>query len=287
MGNMFPKSSNNTSAIEDDDGTNGYCLRGVYIPEDVLIILLSRVDPKQLLNCKLVCKTWNRIIKSRALWHEVCLQSNVTWKCLPWYLYYAKFATDFFDTNLIKNGNGQEKFDHWVINPVFSGDGFVIENEPSGSCPLPEDVDDFRGHKSCFATSFGLCSKQQVLKFKNSPFKRHIINKFKPTIIVSEWFAPRFDCSARFKLVIRVVSSHKNFNCFIKENMFEQWTEGIWEKFTLEINDYDDDIDYIVYQHDGQDGLFWKGHYGVKMAGASLKFSFDSIAEQNISEEME
>lgn len=44
----------------------------------------------------------------------------------------------------------------------------------------------------------------------------------------------------------------------------------IAEKYSCEVN-------MIVFQHEGKDTQFWKGHYGSKMAGGVVKIMFDSI----------
>lgn len=45
----------------------------------------------------------------------------------------------------------------------------------------------------------------------------------------------------------------------------------------LVIQDYQDIIDTIVFQHQGMDTQFWSGHYGSKMAGGVVKILMNSI----------
>lgn len=40
---------------------------------------------------------------------------------------------------------------------------------------------------------------------------------------------------------------------------------------------YPENVLTLVFEHEGQDTQFWKGHFGSKMAGGVLKFVFDSI----------
>lgn len=44
---------------------------------------------------------------------------------------------------------------------------------------------------------------------------------------------------------------------------------------------YPENVSTLVFEHEGQDSQFWKGHYGSKMAGGVLKFVFDSINSTN------
>lgn len=45
------------------------------------------------------------------------------------------------------------------------------------------------------------------------------------------------------------------------------------------VEKYEPDIKGLIFEHEGHDTQFWKGHYGSKMAGAVVKFLFDSIIE--------
>lgn len=50
------------------------------------------------------------------------------------------------------------------------------------------------------------------------------------------------------------------------------------------VKKYSDNIYTLVFEHEGQDTQFWKGHYGSKMAGGVVKFVFDTIEPVNIDE---
>ncbi|KAF2899432.1 hypothetical protein ILUMI_06741 [Ignelater luminosus] len=43
------------------------------------------------------------------------------------------------------------------------------------------------------------------------------------------------------------------------------------------ITEYPDDIEELIFEHEGRDTQYWAGHYGSKMAGGVLKLLFDSI----------
>lgn len=42
------------------------------------------------------------------------------------------------------------------------------------------------------------------------------------------------------------------------------------------ITKYPDDVEKIIFRHSAQDTHFWKGHYGMKMAGAVVKLVMES-----------
>lgn len=50
------------------------------------------------------------------------------------------------------------------------------------------------------------------------------------------------------------------------------------------VDDYADNILTIIFEHEGHDTQYWKGHYGSKMAGGVLKFVFDTIEPVTVDE---
>ncbi|KAG5900532.1 F-box only protein 6 [Gonioctena quinquepunctata] len=192
------------------------------------------------------------------------------------------------------NGNGQEKYKHWKILNNF-GDQFRIENPPIGSDPLPLGVPEFNGYTSCFATSYYECTKVQEILLKNKLLLRYIMDKFMPHIYISEWVAGRFDCGSRYKLGIRGCGEEYTkgdvFSLYgsddspeiiaefqkSEEVFVEQWKGKEWKKVELLIEGYPCNVTTLLFEHEGQDTQFWKGHYGSKMAGGLIRFAFDSI----------
>lgn len=148
---------------EDDFNiNNGLVFNHIYLPTEVIIHILSFIDPKELINLSLVCKSWSNLIKSNLIWREIYTRRNLNRKAknLPWFVYYNYFTTNNF-RNLIKNGNGQLKYLHWEVVKNF-GDEFKVESTPVGADPLPKGVPEFYGATSCFATSYYECNKIQV-----------------------------------------------------------------------------------------------------------------------------
>lgn len=148
------------SALE-VDSPNGLCFNDCYLPEEIVLNILSYVPPAKVLNLTLVCKNWCNIIKSDHYWMHLYNRYYLNKaKQLPWYVYYSFFTTKNYE-NLLRNANGEEGFKHWLIMKNF-GDEFQIEDPPSGADPLPADIKDFSGKTSCFSTSFFECNKIQV-----------------------------------------------------------------------------------------------------------------------------
>lgn len=143
-----------------DDNSNGLYFNNIYIPEEVVFKVLTFLSPKEALKYTLVCRKWCNIIKSDLYWRELMrLNSDEKPGDFPWYVYYCYLTTNNFK-NLMQNGNGANQFKYWELMQN-GGNGIVVECEPIGCDPLPKEPE-FETSKSCFATSFGYGTMQQV-----------------------------------------------------------------------------------------------------------------------------
>lgn len=218
-------------AVEDE--INGLCFNGVYLPEEIVTLILSLISPDQILRASLVCKRWCNIIKSTTFWFRLYEETQGKHpEKLPWYVFYG-FFTNLLDHNLLKNGNGQERFNYWNIIEN-GGEQFIVEETPAGADPLPLDVPDFNGHKCCFATSYQRCVKRQEITLLQNKLLAYIVNKFKPDIYLSEWVAGRFDCGCKYLLTCLL--RHKKNIVYDKsspEFRVEQWQGKEWTKVKI------------------------------------------------------
>lgn len=151
--------------LSEDTSANGMIFNGIYVPEEILSLIISLIPPPDILQLSLVCKYWCNLIKSESFWKRLFDKKHKSeTKNLPWYVYYCYLTTDNF-INLLKNGNGELKFEHWNVVRSFDN-GFKIENPPQVSDPLPKGIPEFNGKTSCFSTSHFECVKYQVLNIK-------------------------------------------------------------------------------------------------------------------------
>lgn len=240
----------NRSESNSYDPTNGLILSDVLLPEEIVLLILSYVDSKSLLNCKLVCINWSEIIQSNSFWRLKLqpLKKNIK-ENIPWYIYYCLVYRNIFDTNLLKNASGENKLNYWHIHHN-GGNKWKVENTPMGADPLPENVPDFNGKQCCFATSFSACSKSQQINLNENKLLSYIIREFHPTIIISEWyninwynlgkninfndyfrFAGRFDCGCTYKLNPKFLDKNRKI-IYEKEEKrrVEQWEGTKWSK---------------------------------------------------------
>ncbi|XP_065223399.1 F-box only protein 6-like [Planococcus citri] len=287
----------------DSDDLNGLVfLQSHYIPEEVLSLILSYVDPKSLVfNCRLVCKMWKYLIdedvwrillrtaKQRSV-SKLSLTERMALK-LPWYTYYTIFKFDPFETNLIRNHCGQKKMKYWFTGEKMkrakvTSNGWEIETVPVGSDPLPNH-EDFDNCTSCFVTSYSKVEKYQIVNLKSFGISTKIMDEHQPTIIASEWYAGRFDCGCKYQMTVSLLDGDKNV-LHEKQSpvqIVHQWEGRAWEKVELTFDDYGPNVRYIKFDHEGKDTQFWAGHYGSKMSGAVLKISLP-VLKNSDSEEL-
>ncbi|MEQ2288090.1 hypothetical protein AMECASPLE_019369, partial [Ameca splendens] len=75
-------------------------------------------------------------------------------------------------------------FDNWIIG-LNGGDGWKID-------PLMERHSDVT-IRTNFVTSFYMCEKYQITDLEKEGYNAFFMDNFQPDIIISEWFASRFD----------------------------------------------------------------------------------------------
>ncbi|KAF4524836.1 hypothetical protein B566_EDAN014319 [Ephemera danica] len=261
------------------------------LPYELLVHILSFVDSKtQVFICRLVCKSWREIVEKESLRKQAILNKKITKtnQRFPWFVYYA-CNMGLFGKNLLLNTCGKDKFKHWTITEN-RGHKWRVET-PTGCKPVPEEAllengIDGAENVSCFSTSFGNCAKHQIIKLKDHKIGSKMMDEVKPSVVVSEWYAPRFDCGSSYKMTVELLNSNlrvvqsKSFNITM-----EAWTEAVWEKAVIVLKDYVGGVRFIRFKHEGQDTQFWAGHYGSKMTLASVQLQLPTADNLQVSVE--
>ena len=197
---------------------NGLVLKSCFMPEEVLIRILSFVDPHSLVRFRFVCKIWRDIIEYSEVWKLMILRSNVASlsNCTaserkkltsnyPWYLNYWISVDTPFEKNLLRNNCGQGKcfqpvFFHygisdyhlmqlffpeilkfWTVTSPYGTLGekhWNVQRELMFTSYLPES-DDFGANTCCFSTSFVKCRKHQEIDLSKEGFSGRIHILFK------------------------------------------------------------------------------------------------------------
>lgn len=171
----------------EEDGKNGLIMVDKYIPEELLSELLFHVDAKTLLNCQLVCKRWNTILRSY-VWRKkaeriIGRQLHFD-KEINWHLYYVICSKKSLEKNFIKNHSGRYGIRYWNVLSE-GGDGWIVECPPKGALPLPITDNVFEGKEHCFATSYYSCSKEQTIDLLSQGLLPELLDEIQPTIVAS------------------------------------------------------------------------------------------------------
>ncbi|XP_041427193.1 F-box only protein 2 isoform X2 [Xenopus laevis] len=207
-------------------------------PDDVLIRILSEVSAEELvLVCRLVCSQWKNIIDGFDLWQTKCMQDGfmeTEGETEP-----TNWRTVYFlnkrKRNLLKNNSGEEEFDYWEdLN--YGGDGWKIEELPG------DNGNDFplEGIEKYFATSFE--------------------------------YAARSDAGCLYELCVQLLSDNKDIITEYKSEMITipQFSDASWNQINHTFSGYGPGVRFIRFQHGGQDSVFWKGWYGVRVTNSSV-----------------
>ncbi|CAN8012579.1 unnamed protein product, partial [Ixodes pacificus] len=179
---------------------------------------------------------------------------------------------DYYEDDFFRRGKTfrmPDMFAHWQVTQNH-GDGWRVEKTPAGADPLP------LANQSCFATSYGECSKEQVISLVKEGVVPEVLDIFKPAIEVSEWYAGRFDCGCMYRLIVELLDvAKKPVAAFdTGELVTPQWAGRQWQQAILHtFDDYPKGVRYVRFAHLGTDTQFWAGHYGAKMAGGMVRIA--------------
>ncbi|XP_062587269.1 F-box only protein 6-like [Saccostrea cucullata] len=254
------------------------------VPDTVLLHVLSFVNEKDLLlRCSLVCKTWKQLIDSQTLWKTKCERAGYyssKWLPFPPDDFKKYFFQNPYKRNLIQNPRALDKFNHWKIVKN-GGDRFVVENKPSGSHPL-EKFTDIKGPYKCWVTSYGMCEKHQTIDLLKEGCSPEVLDKIKPEIQVSEWYAARFDCKMEYHIKVKLLDAESKE--LDKWSFSDEKPAGRdWFQVEHIFTTYPEGLRYIKFQHKGKDRQFWAGHYGSKFTNASVRFNLQQRSVNAVS----
>ncbi|KAH3813207.1 hypothetical protein DPMN_141659 [Dreissena polymorpha] len=142
------------------------------------------------------------------------------------------------------------------------------------------------GPVGCWATSYGSCHKYQIIDLLEVGCSEHVLDVVRPSIRVSEWYAARVDCAAKYVLKVALLKNNKKelfWKKTITENCLYVAKEilsagGDWFKAEHVFKDYPAGVRYIGFFHKGKDRQFWAGHFGAKFTFGSVVIDFSHTA---------
>ncbi|NXE94121.1 FBX2 protein, partial [Menura novaehollandiae] len=240
------------------------------LPEAVLIRILAAIPAVDLvLVCRLVCCQWKNLVDGAALWILKCQQEGLTRAeseddAENWQNFYFLSKKR---KNLIKNPCGEEDLEHWgeVEN---GGDGWKIEELPGdfGKEFPSEEV-----HKY-FVTSYEWCRKAQVIDLRAEGYWEELMDTTQPKIMVRDWYAGRSDAGCLYELCVKLLSENEDVLAEYKTETvtIPQDNDANWTEISHTFANYGPGVRFVCFEHGGQDTLFWKGWYGVRVTNSSV-----------------
>ncbi|XP_033642035.1 F-box only protein 6-like [Asterias rubens] len=276
---------NNRKEVDDCKSEVTYEASIDKLPEEALTNVISFVSDKWLLNCALVCRLWRNVIKGQTLWREKCYRTS---RFIERYMapFYPENWKEFYlkspyTRNLIKNPSGKDGVKGgWIITEN-GGNGWVVETGDHGSAKKPDKllaISD--GSPTQFATSYGLCQRYQLIDLLQEGFSPAMLDEGQPDIVISEWYAARFDCANVYSQKVQLLRENSNEPVnIIEEFVFgpietQQWAPNDWKEVRHIFSNYGKGLRFIKYMDESKDRQFWAGHYGSKMAGSVVKLQF-------------
>ncbi|NXD62292.1 FBX2 protein, partial [Eolophus roseicapillus] len=240
------------------------------LPEAVLIRILASIPAVDLvLACRLVCCQWKNLVDGAALWILKCQQEGFTGaesqeNAENWQNFYFLSKKR---KNLIKNPCGEEDLQHWgeVEN---GGDGWKIEELPGdfGKEFPSEEV-----HKY-FVTSYEWCRKVQVIDLRAEGYWEELMDTTQPKVVVRDWYAGRSDAGCLYELCVKLLSENEDVLAEYKSETIAtpQDNDANWTEISHTFSNYGPGVRFVRFEHGGQDTLFWKGWYGVRVTNSSV-----------------
>ncbi|XP_062871939.1 F-box only protein 6-like [Trichomycterus rosablanca] len=235
----------------------------IFIVEEILQNLPAE---KVVCVCRLVCREWKLLVDGTAFWRKRCrregFEPHDTNK-MPrdWKIFYFLCKNR---RNLLKNPDAKYGFQHWKIIDN-GGDQWIVDR-------LFKDHPDETVNK-CFVTSYGKCSKQQLINLEKEGYSPAFMDEIQPNIVISDWYAPRWDCGSEYWIHVELLDRRKRqIHIFQPDQViFQQWNDQEWNQMTHTFKDYGPGVRFIRFTHGGKDTQFWAGHYGVRVTHSSVE----------------
>uniref|UniRef100_A0A915BNK9 FBA domain-containing protein n=1 Tax=Parascaris univalens TaxID=6257 RepID=A0A915BNK9_PARUN len=278
-------------------------VNGEPIAPQILAEVFLRIDNSVTVGyiCPLVCRRWHNVLSAAGFWIDYMRRRSRTipppaLRSEPLLNMKKVCLKQPFGRNLIDNPSGEKNFDGWTIREN-GGNRIIIENPPLSCASELDNI------AVCFATSFGWGKMCYVVDLWKEGIEAAFLDAYRPPITVSEYFTCRTDCAATYVLDVELVPDGQetcisterpvmtrrdrfgrpvmvrrqrpegdattNFSITRVRNM-EQWSSGEWQYVEHTFKNYPVGIRFVVFEHSGKDLQFWAGHYGSKMAKASV-----------------
>ncbi|XP_017566384.2 F-box only protein 6-like isoform X1 [Pygocentrus nattereri] len=229
-------------------------------------IILNLPAEQALCVCRLVCREWKAVVDSASFWREKCRREGLKprttdRKTRDWQVFYWLSKKR---RNLLRNPKAEENYRGWDIIEN-GGDKWHIEGM---FVPHPDET-----VTKCFVTSYFPCMKRQLINLQKEGYSLALLDEMQPDIIISDWYAPRWDCGSKYEICVELLNHKKAaIQTFRPEPVtFPQWNDQQWNQMTHVFSDYGPGVRYVRFTHGGKDTQFWAGWYGIRVTNSSVE----------------
>ncbi|KAM9036393.1 F-box only protein 2 [Sarcophilus harrisii] len=242
------------------------------LPDPIMIQILASVPATELvLICRLVCLQWKELVDGASLWVLKCQQEGLAGEDQieedreNWQMFYFLSKRK---RNLLKNVFGEDEFESWG-DIEHGGDGWKVEEIP-GDCGSEFTEDE--NVKKCFVTSFGWCRKAQVVDLRAEGYWEELLDTTQPSIVVKDWYSSRSDAGCLYELCVKLLSENEDVLVEYKSDTMalpQGNVEG-WKEISHTFTNYGPGVRFVRFEHGGQDTVYWKGWFGVRVTNSSV-----------------
>lgn len=273
------------------------------LPYELAVHILDFVPPRELLRvCMLVSRGWYGLLSDPTFWKVKMKRAGNYSGELDSVLSASDWPKLFLYTvsepNFIKSFDRERKLDlfsHWKLSSTDwerfkvssreaawnsgGGNHWIVEKKEFINPETDADlVEENNGSVDNYATSYGWCCREQVVRLADVGLTDKIMDEIQPDIEVSEWFCARFDCGSLFCIRVELLAERegKAVDSFERSEKTDQWQGGElgWRKVQHIFRQYGPGARYIRFADAGKDTQYWAGHYGSKMAAAWARVQF-------------
>ncbi len=147
------------------------------------------------------------------------------------------------------------------------GEGWSVEDGPADACPATAGGTNF-------VTSSGWCKKAQLIDLVAAGFSAEHLDR-EPEIRVADWICSRSDCQGQYRLVVELRDANqktlqRHDTGVVPAPLEPGWVYP-WTEISRLFRKYGGGVRFVYFEHSGKDTKNWRGHYGAKMTGASVK----------------
>jgi len=268
-------------------------------PDDVIREVFKHMPAKDVVLCSMVCKQWNNVANSQSFWTQKCIYDNYLCDSesikqvhkIPINILKALVVKRAFNRNFLDDDYSLEKpkldsrwsdikrrrqrnYRYSNVFEVQSPPNFF--NSTDRQFELDECPEQFL---SCLVSSYSRLTRHVYVNLASYGLTPEVLKLLKPTIVVTEYYTNRSDCACVYALKSILLRPDQIVDNGPPESLegwqatdirINQWDDEYWRKAEHTWKEYEDNKSIICVSTSGQDGQFWAGNYGVKIAGTSI-----------------